>query len=185
MYRKDFAEFDVTNKSLGSLLIILLMAGLAFGGCVRQRVELPVLPKEEPTTRVTVYSPSSDGLIGEDRYIPTKDYQPRKLLQELISKKGVKYTRPFKPFLPPGTKILSLKVDKGLATVNFSREVLNVKGSETMQRYAVAAIVETLKQFKSIEMVKFQVEGREKGKIDGRNIEDWWGEVTLKEQPWK
>ncbi len=143
------------------------------------------MPKEEPMVRVTFYSPAADGLIGEDRDIPKSGYRPEKVLQELIIKKGVRAKGPFQPFLPPGTKILRIKIKDKLATVNFSRQVLNVGGSEKMQRYAVAAIVKTLTQFPQIEMVKFQVEGREKGKIDGKNIEDWWGEVTLREQPWK
>ncbi len=173
----------MNNNSLRALLTILLI--LATGGCQRQRVELPPMPKEESTKTVTLYCPNPEGLIGEDRDIPKSDYKPKKVLERLIIKKDIKYRGPFKPFLPLETEILGIKVEKGLAIVNFSREVLKVKGDEKMQRYAVAAIVETLRQFKGIEMVKFQVEGREKGKIDGRNIEDWWGGITLKEQPWK
>lgn len=172
-------------RRLPPYFLIILAFGLV--GCARTKtVELPPLPKKPETVQMTIYSPVSDGLVGEVTEIPKKDYTPKKVLKLLIMKEGAPpNSGPYEPFLPSQTKILGVEVKDGLATVNFTRDVLNVEGSEKMQRYAVFAIVKTLTEFPKIKQVKFQVEGRESGKIGERNIEDWWGKVTLKEQPWQ
>lgn len=182
-----------------SAIILLLITML---GCSK-KVELPSAEKAEPLVEITLYAPSPENLTGVTLKIPKKDYTPQRILRYLVRQKDNKpliskdqgLVSRHRPFLPIGTKIISVKVKKGLATVNFSRDVLRVYGDKKMQTIAVAAIVMTLKEIKSIKVVKFQIEGREKGKIkvegiiegklEERNIEDWWGEVTLKEQPWK
>jgi hypothetical protein len=72
-----------------------------------------------------------------------------------------------------------------MAIVNFERSVLDFEAPEINQQLVVAAVVKTLEQFPEINQVKFQVEGLETGKIDDKDVEDFWGDVTLRSQPWK
>lgn len=172
-----------TGFGLGALAVLIMVSS----GCTRAKpAELPPLPEEPETVQVVLYTPSPDGLLGESFEVPKADFVPQKVLAKLvISKGGSSDERPQNAFLPPGTRIISVTVKDGLATVNFSRDVLNLDASERMQRRAIAAVVKTLRQFPAIKMVKFQVEGRESGSIGGRKIEGWWGKVSLREQPWK
>lgn len=187
------------TKRLIFISTIILLFFLIIG--CNKKVELPSEKKAEPLVYVTLYTPTPKGLAGVDFPISKSEDTPSGRLKYLVRKKekviNKKQGLPsrHKPFLPIGTKVLSVKIKKGIATANFSRDVLRVYGNKKMQTHAVAAIVLTLKEFKNIKAVKFQVEGREKGKIkvegmeegklEERNIEKWWGKVTLKEQPWK
>ncbi|AGL03117.1 Gmad2 immunoglobulin-like domain-containing protein [Desulfoscipio gibsoniae] len=92
-------------------------------------------------------------------------------MQELINDE--------KSILPSGTKILGINIEKGLATVNFSKEVLNnTNVGSAGEQLGIQSIVNTLTEFPNIEKVAFQVDGR----ADGR-AQDWWGHVGLYEQP--
>lgn len=177
---------NMTKKYLYVITCLLL---LMFAGCTSTDIQLPPSTKEKPEVKITLYSPIPDGLVGQDIKVPASEVSAEKTLERLVIKPELKKggsVGAFKPFLPPNTKIIDVVIDKnGLAVVNFSREVLNLKADRKMQRYAVTALVKTLEQARNINSVKFQVEGKEKGRLGKKNIEDWWGEVTLKEQPWK
>ena len=84
---------------------------------------------------------------------------------------------------PAATRILSVRLDKGVATVDFSREVLAANVGADGESLGIAALVNTLTEFSEVTAVRFTVEGRNKGSIDGRAIEDWWGHVGLFDQP--
>jgi hypothetical protein len=42
----------------------------------------------------------------------------------------------------------------------------------------------TLGQFPEAKKVRFTVEGKDKGTLDGKKIEDFWGAISLQGQPW-
>lgn len=110
-------------------------------------------------------------LVREVHAVSNTEQVAEAALQELINDE--------KSILPAGTKVLGINIDKGLATVNFSKEVLNNfnVGSEG-EALGIQSIVNTLTEFPNIEKVAFQVEG----KTDGR-VKDWWGHVGLYNQP--
>jgi hypothetical protein len=86
----------------------------------------------------------------------------------------------------PECDILAVTVDdKGAATVDFSREVLDFEASKKEKVLAYGAIIETLKQFEQIKSVKFSVEGQEKGSLSGKDVHRFWNDVSLIGQPWK
>jgi len=63
--------------------------------------------------------------------------------------------------LPKGTKLLSLRVAAGLATVNFSRELVdNFAGGDSAETRAVNSILRTLGQFPTVSRVQIQVVGQ-------------------------
>lgn len=63
--------------------------------------------------------------------------------------------------IPAGTTLRGVKVEDGLATVDFSREFqTNFHGSETQEAQTVNSLLRTLGQFPSIERVQILVEGK-------------------------
>jgi hypothetical protein len=115
-------------------------------------------------------------LVREVHEVQT-DQDPRlAALEELIH--GTPTTPGAAKVLPPDTKIRGFKVDNGLATVDFSQEVLNANVGSTGEALGIQSIVNTLTEFPDITKVAFTVEG----KVDER-ARDWWGHVGLYEQP--
>ena len=70
--------------------------------------------------------------------------------------------------IPPGTKLLTLSVDRGLATVDLSREfVANFHGGSLQESLTVEAITRTLTQFSDVNRVRILVEGRSVDTLGG------------------
>ncbi len=68
-------------------------------------------------------------------------------------------TQPNSP-LPTGTRLLSINLADGLATVNFSHELqTNFPGGDTQGIRTVSAVLRTLGQFVTVDRVQFLVEG--------------------------
>jgi len=110
-------------------------------------------------------------MVREIQTIPHTKQVAKAALQELINDE--------KSIFPPGTEVLGINIEKGLATVNFNEAVLNnTNVGSSGEALGIQSIVNTLTEFPSIERVAFQVEG----KVDGR-ARDWWGHIGLYEQP--
>ncbi len=63
--------------------------------------------------------------------------------------------------LPVGTRLLSINLAGGLATVDFSRELqTNFTGGDTQGIRTVSAVLRTLGQFPTVDRVQFLVEGK-------------------------
>jgi spore germination protein GerM len=63
--------------------------------------------------------------------------------------------------LPAGTKLRSVKIEDGLASVDFSQEFqTNFHGSETEEAQAINSILRTMGQFPSVTRVQILVEGK-------------------------
>ncbi|MDI6892472.1 MAG: GerMN domain-containing protein [Actinomycetota bacterium] len=144
--------------------------------------------EEEPaveTMSIFVYFPkwteTEAYLVEEEHVVPKTPAVAKTALEELI--KGEPLDASLKPIIPKETKILGVRVGDGLATVDFSREILQVNVGAQGEVLGIYSIVNTLTQFPTIKRVQFLVEGRSEGEIDGRRIEDWWGHIGLFEQP--
>jgi len=75
--------------------------------------------------------------------------------------------RPNSP-LPPGTKLLSVRVVSGLATADFSRELRdNFTGGDSGETRTVNAILSTLGRFPAISRVQLLVEGQPVDSLGG------------------
>lgn len=62
----------------------------------------------------------------------------------------------------PGTKLLDFKVEGGLATVDFNRQVIGYGGGSTAENSLLNSLLFTLTQFPDINRVQILVEGKKK-----------------------
>ena len=70
--------------------------------------------------------------------------------------------------LPPGTKLRSITISDGLATVDFSRALKdNFRGGDTQEAQTVNAILGTLGQFSTVNKVQILVEGQRVDSLGG------------------
>ncbi|MEG3070925.1 MAG: GerMN domain-containing protein [Candidatus Syntrophopropionicum ammoniitolerans] len=79
--------------------------------------------------------------------------------------------------LPAATKVNSIDIEDGLATVDFSQEVLHANVGASGEALGIQSIVNTLTEFPEIKKVSFTVEG------EVETAMDWWGHVGLYQQP--
>lgn len=96
---------------------------------------------------------------------------------------AVEKQRGFGAVLPASTRVLGVKVAGSMAVVDLSREVVTRAGevgpSSTTEGLALNALYFTLVQFRGVEKVRVLVEGKSRGIVDGRRIEDFWGHIGL------
>lgn len=169
---------------IGVIMISLAMALTI--GCSKSDVAVDevadILENQENLAEIHVYYPSTNMIIEEVRDIEKSKFGPEGAVRQIFEvNRGHTKSEP----VMPDTKIIGVKVDNGTATINFDRSVLDFPAPEINQQLVVASVVKTLEQFSEIKQVKFQVEGLEKGTIDGKDVEKFWGDITLKSQPWK
>lgn len=169
------------------ILFLALFVALAVFGCSAGQTPAPPAEEPEPTPvekEVAVYYLKDSGtdfyLVREVHKLtvePDADLKV-KALEELIT--GTPQTESAFKVLPPETKILSVKVENGLATVDFSPDVLNANVGAAGEALGIASIVNTLCEFDDVQKVSFTVNGT----VDERT-KDWWGHVGLYEQPFE
>ncbi|MCL5985157.1 MAG: GerMN domain-containing protein [Actinobacteria bacterium] len=126
------------------------------------------------------YTEDSAYLMPEERKVEKSNSLPLVAVQELI--KGPEVSD-LSRTLPETTKVLSVDVDRGIATVDFSKEIITDSGiigpSSTTELLAIFSIVNTLTEFSQIKEVKITVEGKSSGQMEGREIADFWGHVGI------
>ena len=64
----------------------------------------------------------------------------------------------FKSLLPEGTKVLDIKLDNGLLSIDFSKEFLNIKAS--LEEKLIEALTYTLTSVSGIDKIEIKVEGQ-------------------------
>lgn len=165
------------------LLVVLIVIS---AGC--QRSNQP--PQPGPGTPAPVETAKMDVAVYYLKTTQTEMYLVREVhqvdknvevaraaLNELIS--GTPVTAGASRVMPADTKILGINIAQGLATVDFSAEVLKANVGSSGEALGIASIVNTLTEFPTIQKVAFTVDGsKEKGM-------DWWGHVGLYEQPFQ
>ena len=166
---------------------MLALAALALtfaGGCAfGDKYTPPAADLPERTRQIYVYYATGRTIVEEKRVIADTPDAIKKALE--IALKAQPQDNPNIAIVQPQGKVLNVKVDKsGLATINFNKQILNFEASKKEKALAFAAIIETIRQFKNVKKLRFQVEGKESGFIDGKKIENFWGDISLKDQPW-
>lgn len=73
----------------------------------------------------------------------------------------------FKPIIPDGTKILDLKLEKNILTINFSKEFLNINESD--EEKMIEAIIYSLTEIKDVKKISIFVEGNKLIKLPNSN----------------
>ncbi|SHF18981.1 Sporulation and spore germination [Desulfofundulus australicus DSM 11792] len=167
---------------LNLFFALLLVSGCSWTGQRAPANQSPDPSPPQPLYVAVYYVKSNDQesyLVREIHKIPQTDKPALKAVEELIS--GEPSTPGAMRILPAGTRVLDVSVKDGLATVNFSREVLEQPGTGAEgEAMAIQSVVNTLTEFPEIRQVSFQVEG----KVDERTL-DWWGHVGLYDQPFR
>lgn len=180
---------NMNIKKLNGIKLTVVLTVIFFivslSGCTRPNLNKPKPPSppanEQPLALAVYYLKLSDQdeyLVREVHHIPYITDSIRAAAQEVIS--GQPLTKGAEHVFPPGTRILGVKVKNGLATVNFSREVLKANQGSEGEALAIQSMVNTLTEFPDVRAVSFQVEG----KLDNRT-KDWWGHVGLYDQPFQ
>jgi hypothetical protein len=113
--------------------------------------------------------------IGDERYLAPEEHVvvaapgPERLasaaLTELLA--GTPRYLGDEPPFPGGTRLLGLRLARGVATVDLSREALGAANSEG---YALQALVWTATQVPAVKRVVVRVEGRSDRVIEGRPV---------------
>lgn len=73
----------------------------------------------------------------------------------------------FKPIIPDGTKILDLKLEENILTINFSKEFLNINESD--EEKMIEAIIYSLTEIKDVKKISIFVEGNKLIKLPNSN----------------
>ena len=68
---------------------------------------------------------------------------------------------------PKGTKIRTMKLENGIAYVDFSKEITNVPQGSYTELMLTTAIVNTLTEFPEIKKVQILIEGKKIASLKG------------------
>ena len=167
------------------LLGFVLVLSLIMAACSPQLPDSPDTqppPDDDPPAvqevPVAVYyvkmTDSGAYLVREVHAVTMEKRIDIAVLEQLIH--GEPVTEGAYRVLPPDTKVLDIAVVDGLATIDFSREVLNANVGAAGEALGIQSIVNTLTELPEIEQVMFLVEGD----LDER-AQDWWGHIGLAE----
>ncbi len=171
-------------------LVMFLGLVLLSSGCGSQTSSATLLgPANENTPNPTTPVPQTMNIAvyylkesNDEIYLVREVHQVEKTpavaqtaVNELIN--GSPVTPGAYRVLPPDTKVRGINIDQGVATVDFSSEVLRANVGSAGEALGIASIVNTLTEFPNIQKVSFRVDGQVEKAID------WWGHVGLSEQP--
>jgi germination protein M len=136
-------------------------------GTVTPSAPTPATPSGQETMVVTVYNATDDAkyLVAEPHVVPKND-QPAKTAMELLTA-GTK-TVGLVSVMPSGTKLRNISIKDKVAYVDFNDKLTkNNSGGSTSETLLVAAIVNTLTEFKEIQKVQIMVDGKKIDTISG------------------
>jgi germination protein M len=144
-------------------------------------------PTSIGTTKVSIYylvSFKNRLFLAPERHVAARNAAiARTAVEELVhgTAQDPDHTTPF----PRSARINSVTTASGVATVDWSADVLAAGVGAQVEALGIQSVVYTLTGFPSIKKVRFTVEGKDHGTAsNGRTIEDWWGHSGLRDQPW-
>ena len=126
-------------------------------------------------TDVSVYFLRGEHLAAARRAIPRTPQVGKAALEELLAgPTAEEQSIGFSSAIPPGTRLLGLTIENGVATVDLSGQFAEEGGSLSMTA-RVAQVVFTLTQFPSVQGVQFR--------LDGQPVEALGGEGLMLDRP--
>ncbi|MDR7073695.1 GerMN domain-containing protein [Fictibacillus barbaricus] len=143
--------------------------------------------KSAQTQRRQLFLFDSNGMVvPQVLALPKNDETAKQVLEYLVKDGPVSNMIPngFQAVLPADTEVLSVNINKGTATANFSKEFTEYKPQDELK--ILQAITFTLTQFDNIKKVKIQIDGKNQNsmpvnntpigegvsRVDGINIEN-------------
>jgi len=160
----------------------LLVAVAVLTGCGAGNAQMPE-PSGVPeaTAETSVFFSTGRSLVEEPRVVDAKNVY-KATLDELLAAQPAIYTDI--AIVQPEATINTVALDNGTITLDWSREVLQFEAEDKEQIVALAAFLRTLGQFPEVQKVRFTVEGKTEGTIDGKDVAQFWGHIGLNAQPW-
>ena len=165
-----------------AVLATALLALVALSGCSRTGSNIP-----EPTgvaaetTETSVFYSTGRSLIEQKVVVDQKDVYAATLTELL---KGEPTGSAQVAIVQPTAQVKSVTFKDGKVTVDWSADVLKFDATDKEKLLAWASILETMGQFPEVKTVMFTVEGKSDGTLGGKNVQDFWGKISLKKQPW-
>lgn len=168
---------SLTALALSAALVVpaALTVGCSASGDLPEPTALP-----DKTQKVSVYFSTGRSLTEERRIVDADDLYAATLTELLKAdpeneKQAV---------VQPVADFNSVTLEDGLLTVDWEKAVLDFEAEDEEYVIAWGAFILTFGQFPQVERLAFTVEGKAEGTIDGKDIAEFWGSVTLKDQPW-
>lgn len=162
-----------------------LLTALSLTACDRGIQPATDLPEPSgtatETTETSVFYATGRTLLQEKKVVDAADPYVSTLEELLLASPennaDVAIVQPF-------AQVKSITVEDGLATIDWTSSILDFEAEPGEKRIALASILATMGQFPEVDRVQFTVEGKSEGEIDGKDIVDFWGDVSLLNQPW-
>lgn len=171
----------MTRRIARIAAIALLGVVLLASGCTQvTRVPGPEgLPAE--TAEVSLFYSTGRSLFEERRLVDKKNVYASTLKELLLASPE---SNTDVAIVQPVAEFRSATVEDGMLTVDWEADVLEFEADPDEEMLALAGILRTFGEFDEVRKVRFTVEGKSEGKAGGRDIEGFWGDVSLKGQPW-
>ncbi|MEJ5186972.1 MAG: GerMN domain-containing protein [Candidatus Geothermincolales bacterium] len=143
--------------------------------------------EETKTTEVNLYfGVEKNGklyLKAEKRKVTYQGDLYAAVMRELV--RGPSSASGLRPVLPRTTRVLGTRLEEGVLFVDLSKEALldspSLGTGAEGEALALASLANTMTELPGVNRVKLLVEGKDKGMVDGRAVEDFWGHVGLPE----
>lgn len=160
------------------IVVCMFLFAVVSAGCSEQQTNATIPQKEIKQTEsnvvkeevVVLYRVPADGqeyLLPETVAVKSgKESLPEKALLALVNTPA-KDEKNMLNIFPKGTKVLNFKVDKSLATVDFSKEIKNIMSGSYAELMLTTAVVNTLTEFPEIKQVQILVEGKKVATLKG------------------
>lgn len=117
---------------------------------------------------VTIYEPDEQGLYVIPRSVTVSasqgDLMKAAVTQMIALDQKQKY-----PMLPKGLSVHSVTVSDGTASVDFSKELQNLRGGSTSEDLLIAMTANTLTSFPNVRQVRFLIDGQPIKKLTGHH----------------
>ena len=128
-------------------------------------------PKTLPEQKIKVYFFQENQLTAFERPLGPNEAPLTKALKELLAgpNRDEKAKGAFS-LLPPGTRLLGLKIQNKIASLNFSRQIENASGGAARLKGMVAQVVFTATDIRGIEKAWLWVEGQKEVVLGGEGL---------------
>ena len=164
-------------------LVLATVAVAPLSACSLRRTQEIPEPRglAQETTQTALFYSTGRSLLEERRVVDATDTYSA-TLKELLA--ALPESNPDIAIVQPeaGFNSVTLSSD-GVLTIDWKKEVLDFEAEPKEKRLAFASLLMTFGGFDEVEKLRFTVDGKDSGTIGDKDIADFWGEVSLKGQP--
>lgn len=168
----------------GILVVACLLVALVMGGCAGgTSSDIPEPPSTlaKETTETSLYYSTGRSLLEERRVVDATDPYTA-ILTELLAANPENNSDV--AIVQPVAEFNSVTLEGDQIVVDWKPAILDFEATDSEKRLALGAFLATFGEFSNVKTVKFTVDGKTEGEVEGKEIADFWGAVSLKNQPW-